>query len=32
MVQDHIHRVVVVEGDRPIGIVSSLDLVKLLAK
>jgi CBS domain-containing protein len=32
MVQDHIHRVVVVDGDRPIGIVSSLDLVKLLAK
>ena len=31
MVQDHIHRVVVVEGHRPIGIVSSLDLVKLLA-
>jgi CBS domain-containing protein len=31
MVQDHIHRVVVVDGERPVGIVSSLDLVKLLA-
>ena len=31
MVRQHIHRVIVVEGDRPVGIVSSLDLVKLLA-
>ena len=32
MVNDRIHRVVVVEDHRPIGIVSSLDLVKLLAE
>jgi CBS domain-containing protein len=31
MVRQHIHRVIVVEGDRPVGIISSLDLVKLLA-
>jgi CBS domain-containing protein len=31
MVRHHIHRVIVVEGDRPVGIVSSLDIVKLVA-
>jgi CBS domain-containing protein len=31
MIDRHIHRVIVVEGDRPVGIVSSLDLVKILA-
>ena len=30
MVSHHVHRLVVVEGDRPVGIVESLDLVKLL--
>lgn len=31
MVRNHIHRVVVVEGERLVGIVSSLDLVGLIA-
>lgn len=31
MVRQHIHRIVVVEADRPVGIVSSLDLARLLA-
>ena len=31
MVRQHIHRVIVVEQDRPVGIISSLDLVKLVA-
>lgn len=31
MIGQHIHRVIVVEGDQPVGIVSSLDLVRLLA-
>jgi len=31
MVRHHIHRVIVVEGDHPVGIVSSLDIVKLVA-
>jgi CBS domain-containing protein len=30
MIRHHVHRVVVVEENRPIGIVGSLDLVKLL--
>ena len=30
MLNHHVHRVVVVDQDRPIGIVGSLDLVKLL--
>jgi CBS domain-containing protein len=30
LVQHHIHRIIVVEGDKPVGIISSLDLVKLL--
>ena len=30
MLSHHVHRIVVVDGDRPIGIVGSLDLVKLL--
>ena len=32
LVQHHIHRVIVTDGDRPVGIISSLDLAKLLAK
>jgi CBS domain-containing protein len=32
MVRHHIHRVIVVDGDRPIGVVSSLDIVKLIAE
>jgi len=32
MVRHHIHRIVVVENDRPVGIVGSLDLVKLLGR
>lgn len=31
MVRHHVHRVIVVEGDRPVGIVSSLDLARLVA-
>jgi len=31
MVRLHVHRVIVVEDDRPVGIISSLDVVKLLA-
>lgn len=31
LLQHHIHRVIVVEADKPVGIISSLDLVKLLA-
>ena len=31
MVRHHIHRVIVVEGDHPVGVVSSLDIVKLVA-
>jgi CBS domain-containing protein len=31
MVRHHVHRVIVVDGDRPVGIVSSLDLIKLMA-
>jgi CBS domain-containing protein len=30
MIRLHVHRVIVVEGDRPLGVISSLDLVKLL--
>lgn len=32
MVQQHIHRVIVVDRDRPVGIISSLDLARLLAE
>ena len=32
MVRHHVHRVIVVEDDRPVGVVSSLDIVKLLAE
>ncbi len=32
MVRMHIHRVIVVEGDYPVGIISSLDLAKLIAE
>ncbi len=31
MIRHHVHRIVVVEGDRPVGVISSLDLVRLLA-
>ena len=31
MIDQHIHRLIVVEEDQPVGIVSSLDLVRLLA-
>jgi CBS domain-containing protein len=31
MVRLHIHRIIVVENESPVGIISSLDLVKLLA-
>ena len=31
MVDEHIHRLIVVEGQRPLGVVSSLDLVRVLA-
>jgi CBS domain-containing protein len=31
MVRHHVHRVVVVEGDKPIGIVSTLDIAALVA-
>ncbi|HUY32467.1 MAG TPA: CBS domain-containing protein [Pirellulales bacterium] len=32
MVRHHVHRIVVVENDRPIGIISSLDIAELVAK
>lgn len=32
MVRNHVHRIVVVEGDRPVGIISSLDLASLVAR
>jgi CBS domain-containing protein len=32
MVRHHVHRIVVVDGDRPIGIVSSLDIADLVAR
>lgn len=31
MVRHHVHRIIVVENDRPVGIVSSLDIVALVA-
>lgn len=31
MISEHVHRVIVVEQDTPVGVVSSLDLVKVLA-
>jgi CBS domain-containing protein len=31
MVRQHIHRIIVVEGERPVGIVSSLDIARLVA-
>jgi CBS domain-containing protein len=31
LVQHHIHRIIVVEAEKPVGIISSLDLVRLLA-
>src|SRR5687767_6862805 len=32
LLKHHIHRIIVVDGDKPVGIISSLDLVKLLAE
>jgi len=32
MVRQRIHRLIVVEGERPVGIVSSLDIVKLVGQ
>ena len=32
MLRHHIHRIIVVEGKHPVGIVSSLDLVRLVAE
>lgn len=32
MVKQHIHRVIVVDGDKPVGIVSSLDIVRMVAE
>ncbi len=32
LVRNHIHRLVVVEGERPVGIISALDLAKLIAQ
>ncbi len=32
MLQHHIHRIIVVEGKHPVGIVSSLDLARLIAE
>lgn len=31
MVEHHVHRIIVVEGEKPIGVVSALDLARLLA-
>jgi len=30
LIQNHIHRIIVVDADRPVGIITSLDLVRLL--
>jgi predicted transcriptional regulator len=32
MVRHHVHRIVVVEGEQPVGIVSTLDIAALVAK
>ena len=32
MLNEHIHRIVVVDGDRPLGMISSLDIVGLVAR
>jgi CBS-domain-containing membrane protein len=32
MLKHHIHRIIVVEGKHPVGIVSSLDLARLIAQ
>ena len=32
MVKQHIHRVIVVDGDKPVGIVSSLDIVRMVSE
>ena len=32
MVDQHIHRLVVTQGKEPVGIITSLDLLKVLAK
>lgn len=31
MIRHHIHRVIVVEADQPVGVISSLDIVRLVA-
>ncbi len=31
MVQAHIHRLIVTEGDAPVGIVTSMDMLKTIA-
>ncbi len=31
MLAEHVHRVIVIDGQKPVGIISSLDLVKVLA-
>jgi len=31
MVDGHVHRLLVVEGDQPVGIVSTLDLLRSIA-
>ncbi len=31
MVEQHVHRLVVTEGKEPVGIVTSMDLLKLIA-
>lgn len=32
MIGNHIHRIVVIDNDQPVGVIGSLDLVKLLAR
>ncbi len=31
MLEHHVHRIIVVEDDRPVGVVSALDLARLVA-
>lgn len=31
MARQHVHRIIVVDGDRPVGVISSMDLVELVA-
>jgi len=32
MVREHLHRIIVLDSDKPVGIISSLDLVRLVAE